>query len=252
MNRKNWYILTIKTGMAVEIATDVIGFDIPERVKEIMERAIESEFGIKDEIIERLNRPVKRTWLHNIIDTRGIIKHNEYSLKWGYIIEEFYDIYDEVDTDNPIIINEDKYGYYNWHSVKYGFGIQLFIELIYMRKGEPALLISKNAVSTIENMKEWIRDLPKFYRCYECNAIVSNHKNGLCKICYTYVKKMDDECAICITNDKLKRWVKLPCGHQFHYNCMSSVTRCFTEKIGVFKKCPLCREEIPDHIIKIF
>ena len=31
--------------MAVEIATDVIGFDIPERVKEIMERAIESEFG---------------------------------------------------------------------------------------------------------------------------------------------------------------------------------------------------------------
>jgi regulator of replication initiation timing len=63
-------------------------------------------------------------------------------------------------------------------------------------------------------------------------------RDGFCKNCWIYAENRDEDCAICLENEK-ERWVKMKgCGHSFHYRCCKKIKN----ELGTpHKKCPLCR-----------
>ena len=47
----------------------------------------------------------------------------------------------------------------------------------------------------------------------------------------------NDECCICLDNNKEQTWSILPCGHKFHDSCISTW-------LLRQQKCPVCRHDM--------
>ena len=61
---------------------------------------------------------------------------------------------------------------------------------------------------------------------------IGKYKVGGCAYCHFHVPRSDVECVICMT--KLFDVAMIPCGHQFHFQCLQKWLRYNTS-------CPICR-----------
>lgn len=218
--------------MAAEIAIDEpMEIIIPQRVKDVFVRAILCDWDCKDKIIENLNKPFRKRDFHDIIE--GIVgKFNSFVLKWDGDMYEISDSDSDEDSDEDL---DEMYKIkYHWYNKRRKMGIVLQMTLKY----NDNILTSKD-ITTIAEMQQWIKDLPTFYKCYDCNTITNKICDGYCHTCYKYVIKMVDDCPICLINDKPRMWVKTTCGHIFHRFCLAKVQ---IQERNL--RCPLCRTSI--------
>ena len=56
---------------------------------------------------------------------------------------------------------------------------------------------------------------------------------------------MHEECSICLESIDSRESVETLCNHTFHKKCLSQVVQVNEENIGVYIRCPICREQIP-------
>jgi hypothetical protein len=87
----------------------------------------------------------------------------------------------------------------------------------------------------IENL---VKDYIKCHQCENHFTFAGNAK--FCMRCHPFVMKHTEDCSICMDNDEEKVWVKTPCGHVFHRNCIEKVECADCSKCDNIT-CPLCR-----------
>lgn len=76
----------------------------------------------------------------------------------------------------------------------------------------------------------------KYQRVFSVCSCLEFTGEPLCYKCSTLAQVQDNECCVCLENEK-QRWITfLSCGHQIHAKC--NVMLC--EYFGVASYCPLC------------
>jgi len=93
-----------------------------------------------------------------------------------------------------------------------------------------------------KHLKECVLDmldkLINIDNCNSCNRIYEKYNldEGTCIHCllqyHMDIIEEDCECAICLDKEVIKLYYKLPCEHNFHFNCLSKMKKL---------QCPLCR-----------
>lgn len=116
------------------------------------------------------------------------------------------------------------------------FGNQLVVRF----KGEIVLqYISSNEFIDTARWSKFLEEFPKAVKCKSCEGYFEGGKYENCENCDPYVMEREDDCCICLSNEK-SVWIKTKCGHIFHSGCWAKVK---TEEKKE-RKCPLCRTPI--------
>ncbi|HVX00906.1 MAG TPA: RING finger domain-containing protein [Candidatus Babeliaceae bacterium] len=53
-----------------------------------------------------------------------------------------------------------------------------------------------------------------------------------------------DECPICLDAEAEDRYIKLPCKHSFHGNCLEQWKKTYEKKYNQKARCPYCNSAI--------
>jgi len=105
-------------------------------------------------------------------------------------------------------------------------------------KGKVVLqYISSNDFIDAEKWVKFLIEFPKAVVCKGCEGYFKGEKYEYCENCDPYVMEREDDCCICLSNEK-SVWVKTKCGHIFHSACWANV---LSEGQKRERKCPLCR-----------
>ena len=136
---------------------------------------------------------------------------------WMYLIDSEYEEYDE--------------------------GKQQYIVRITLKEGNK--LINTKAITnkhlTIEDWYIFHTEILKSAVCGSCNKyFIAEAGMEYCDNCDPYVMTHTEDCSICLSN-KEGVWIKTPCNHCFHYECINKVESKYVHGEGHQIKCPLCR-----------
>jgi len=94
---------------------------------------------------------------------------------------------------------------------------------------------------TIEDWYIFHTEILKSVVCGSCNGyFIAEAGMEYCDKCDPYVMTHTEDCSICLSN-KEAVWVKTPCNHCFHYECINKVESKYVHGEGHQIKCPLCR-----------
>jgi hypothetical protein len=95
--------------------------------------------------------------------------------------------------------------------------------------------VQKTFRKCIKKTMEYFTNIKICESCNRINYKTSMDKDNICLTCniqYLFEIRKDEGCTICIDKDCIKLVHRLPCEHEFHFSCLTKLTK---------KECPLCR-----------